>query len=595
MSEQSSDDDNLLNKISQNHAPSLLNYLQSCDKMQLLTEIESLPSESVEHLWDLMFDSTDIDHLRNLLDLLTCYAPELASPLVIRTFPFDILLELESHDVDRTSWIINTYLKLYEQYRNFDPPLVLPTDSNFYSVVIAHVRNLPPSEQICYLDYATVEVVESTRCMSEKIARGVVFPSRCKEYKVRCIVLGIAGVGKSTLINVAHDEYLFAEAVGGSTLTTTFSDASKTYERPRHFNEDVNSLPDTLPVQVTFTDSPGPTQIVNSSNQEEAVNAFQSFLQWTESDIENHPNVVLYCINSSSNRISDYQYFWLISLARFFPVVLVMTSSFSSENKNSWKRDHFTRDYFIKIGIVDCVFVNLREVKESGYTIPTFGLDQLPSVICDTFNKNISKYIENQEFRRATCIHNNETRSKLHTYCRAIWSAGVISSVTAGSIPAAWVNDAATVAVISSMLSAMTTAYGLIGILGMKDIWDLLKTALVRVGLLQATAVGSLLIVDQLANLLMGIPLVGSIIGSGISGTCSGIAAFFCGKIWWSALEKYRLEYNPGTEDPKDFLINSIEIASHKAWKEKFEMIKEMNDMIRNQQTFIEPTSDVCH
>jgi len=156
--------------------------------------------------------------------------------------------------------------------------------------------------------------------------------------------------------------------------------------------------------------------------------------------------------------------------------------------------------------------------------------------------------------------------------------------MTAGSIPAAWVIDAATVATISAMLSAMTTAYGLQGIIGTAEIWDLMGKAFVKIGMVQASAIGGLIIVDQLANVMMTIPWIGMLLGSGISGTCSGIAAFLCGKIWWNALEKYRLEFRPGTDDPQEFLIGSVERASQEVWKEKSNIIKELNDMIRTQQ-----------
>lgn len=585
----------------------VLQYLQSLSDTEIISEIQSLPENNLNDFWDSFFDSTDIDHLRNVLDLFIRCAPQIALPCIIQKFPFDTLIELEGSDEARKNWIVNAYLHLCKKYylASDHKSLKLPHQSKFHQTITQHVRSLPPSDQLLYIHYTSPDVIESTRSVSEKIARGVVFPSQailpCENasFEVRCLVLGIAGVGKSTLINVAHKEYIFEEATGGATHTTEYCAASRTYERQRHANEDSHSIPESVPVQITFTDSPGPTHLCqfHSSNQEQkAVDSFQSFLNWIHSDVNNRPHMILYCINSSSNRISDYQYFWIISLARFFPVILVMTSSFSTKNRKSWETEHFSRDSFNKIGIVGHIFVNSREVKEADYVIPSFGLNQLATLICTTFNKNISNFIEEQQLQLNQLSENDATRTKLSIYCHGVLSAGVISSITAGCIPVVWVNDAATIAVISAMLSAMTTAYGLSGIIGTKELWEVMKKSLVRVGIIQASAIGGLILVDQFANIIMTIPWIGPFVGSGISGTCSGVAAFFCGKIWWAALEKYRLEFKPGTDDPQKFLVESIEKASQDAWNDKYELISEMNAMIRKQKNVSDADrkSEIC-
>lgn len=583
----------LLTILDTKKPPKVLNYLQSLNDEQFVTQLDALLDDTTQILWNLLLQSSDLDHLRNIIDLFKRYSSAVISPDVISVFPFDTILELESFDQERTKWLIETYLELYVKYRSDGHQLQISKSPQFNTLVYDYVRNLPSSGQLIYIDYATTDVIDSARCLAEKIAHNVMFPSQCKDFRVHCLVLGIAGVGKSTLINVAHNENIFTEAVGGSTLSQDFASASRTYKRPRHSKEDSNSIPDTVPVEVIFTDSPGPTQMYKDVRETSnpypdtskgAIDSFQSFLVWTFSDIKNRPNMILYCINSSSNRISDYQYFWLVSLARFYPVILVMTNSFSSKNQDSWKQNHFSRDTFQKIGLVDQIFINSREVIEPGYTIPVSGIANLASVISLTFQENIVKYLEDQQLSINSLQNNNTTRSKLWLSCRAIWTAGVISSMSAGSIPAAWVNDAATVATISVMLSAMTTAYGLQGIIGTAEVWDLLKKAFVKIGIVQTSAIGGLIIVDQLANVMMTIPFVGTFIGSGISGTCSGIAAFLCGKIWWNALEIYRLEFKPGSDDPHEFLINSIEKASQEVWDKKSNIINELNEMIRTQQ-----------
>jgi hypothetical protein len=571
----------IFDKLEINHTPAeILNYLQSLDNRSVLKEV-NLSAKNNENFWEYLCDSVDIDHLRNLLDLLTRCAPEITNSNFITKFPFDRLIELEFCDEKRKTWIVNKYLELYKKYKSCDITLQLDPNSQFDGIIKNHVQNLESSLQLQYVDYAKPEVIESNRTLAEKIAHKVRFPSQSPEFRVHCLVLGIAGVGKSTIVNVNFNEKIFDEAVGGSTLTTNFSSATRTYERSRHHKEDANTIPDPVSVEITFTDSPGPT---HSFDHEEAVNSFQSFLEWTFSDPKNRPHVILYCINSLSNRISDYQYFWIISLARFFPIILVMTSSFSSKNEESWKQNHFRRDDFKKIGIKDNVFVNLRKVDESDYFIPTKGLDKLVSAISETFQANIAQYNEEQQLKITNLRKNDEGKTKLYLYIRSIWSAGVISSMTAGSIPAAWVNDAATIAAISAMLSIMTVAYGLRGIIGTTEIWELMRKSLLKVGIIQAGAIGGLVLVDQFANLIMTVPFVGTLLGSGISATCAGIAAFICGKIWWNALEQYRLEFKPGTDDPMEFLARSVEKASQEVWNEKVNIINDLNDLIRKEQ-----------
>lgn len=579
----------LLESARKNQLSNVVDQLQSKEPPQLSDIFQSLQADSAEELWTLLFQSTELEVLRNLIDLLSRrHTPGIVDPKVLCNFPFDTILELEANDFERTQWLIHKYLDLYEAYRAGygRRSLMLPPETRFSDLIVQHVQRLPHDEQIRYKDYATTEVIESSRTVAEKIARGVRFPSGCDTYHVHCLVLGNAGVGKSTLVNVAHDlfEKVFDEAIGGSSLTTKYASLTRTYERPRDPKEDSNSIPETVPVAVTFTDSPGPSQRCKTRDREDAVDEFQQFLEWFHADIETRPHMVLYCINSSANRITDYQYFWLISLARFVPVILVMTSSFSRGKRDEWERDHLSRDNFRKIGVMAHVFVNLREEVDETYTIPRYGLNRLASVVCSTYNKNIREYLDHRQVLRDDLSGNDVTRTRLHVSCRAIWTSGVLSSITAGSIPAAWVNDAATVAVISSMLSAMTAAYGLTGIVGLVETWDLLKKSLLRVGLVQASAVGGLLVVDQLANFLMTVPWIGSLLGSSLSGTCSGVAAFFCGKIWWAALEKYRLSYRCASDDPHEFLVEAIEKAAQEAWISKAEMITEMNDMIRKEQ-----------
>lgn len=560
----------------------LMEKLQTLDKKEFIEVIQSLPEESVKSLWETLFHSTDINHLRNLLDVLTQHTPEVMDVTIMQSFPFEMILELEASDADRKQWLVKHYLVLYECYPNRS--LVLPPKTQFCELVRTYVRNLPPNEQLRYVDYAKPEVITSARSISEKIANEVIFPSKCNIFNVHCLVLGNAGVGKSTLTNVAHNEKVFEEAVGGSSVTMDYMSATKTFERFRHAGiEDANSIPDVVPVRVTFTDSPGPSQ--NYISREEAVDSFQSFLEWFHvNTLENRPHLALYCVNASSNRISDYQYFWMISLARFIPVILVMTSSFSSNTRKAWEHDHLNRDNFKKIGLESHVFVNLREVVDDDYTIPVFGLDKLSTTISKTFNKNICKYLEERILQINEITYNNGKRAKLYKYCHGIWAAGIIASTTAGSIPAAWVNDVATVGTITTMLSAMTTAYGLIGIIGTREVWELMKKSLAEVGFIQVTAIGGLLALDQIANVLMAVPCVGLFLGSGLSGTCSGVAAFLCGKIWWGALEEYRLEFIPGTDDPHDFLCKSIVKKAHEAWDNKSKIITEMNELIRKEQ-----------
>ena len=173
------------------------------------------------------------------------------------------------------------------------------------------------------------------------------------------IVSGIAGVGKSTLINAVFGEEL-AKTGRGKPITIDI----KMYES------------DDQPIKVW--DSPGFE--LNAEKTEETIRGLKNIIaeKVKSPDQFDRIHAIWYCIQSTGDRFQDFEVEFIRRLyEENVPFILVMTKCFSDEDDIEFEKTIHEILNAKGLGSIDIVRTLAKEKKVGGTVIPASGLDKL--------------------------------------------------------------------------------------------------------------------------------------------------------------------------------------------------------------------------
>lgn len=182
--------------------------------------------------------------------------------------------------------------------------------------------------------------------------------------KCNILLVGISGVGKSTLVN----------AVFGKELAKTGTGKPITQDIRQY------SQPD---CPITIYDTPGlelTGRVIQSLRDEVATLIHQK----RQLSIDNHIHFVWYCINEQSSRFQNVEEEWIKDIAKLeLPVIVVLTQTYDPEYSELLR---FIKNLYLPVNDVIPVLAKPVKITKS-ITIPAYGLAHLVEVTASLLPK----------------------------------------------------------------------------------------------------------------------------------------------------------------------------------------------------------------
>lgn len=211
-------------------------------------------------------------------------------------------------------------------------------------------------------------------------------------------------------------------------------------------------------------------------------------------------HVVWYCLNSSSNRIEDFEIEWIRDLSKKVPVIIVLTQSFSD---NSLELEKYIDNMNLDIRGIQRILA--EPIKFGSIEIPSFGLNELVEKTYQILPQGIRRAFNNAQ----------KVDLKRKVDAATKWALGYIgTSFGVGFSPIPFSDSAILIPAQVGMLAHITTIFGV------KVDKELLVAIASGVGGIAGATVAGKTIVS---NLLKFIPVAGTIIGGAISGTTASV------------------------------------------------------------------------
>ncbi|MBD2437007.1 GTPase [Nostoc sp. FACHB-110] len=182
--------------------------------------------------------------------------------------------------------------------------------------------------------------------------------------KCNAMVIGLTGVGKSTLINSV---FRFSKV-----MTGTGKPITKKIEKHSHPNS-----------PITIYDTPGleaDEEKIKRTKEE----VIKLIVEKRKQDINEHIHFVWYCVNDKSNRFQEAEEEWIKDLIKLeVPVIIVLTQTMNP--KNSKLLDFIQKQNLQVDGIIPVLADPLPIYNNP--TIPAYGLDELIEHTLSLFSK----------------------------------------------------------------------------------------------------------------------------------------------------------------------------------------------------------------
>lgn len=302
--------------------------------------------------------------------------------------------------------------------------------------------------------------------------------------RLNIIITGKTGVGKSTLINNIFRDRLAATGIGKPVTQST-----------RRLEKEG------VPLVVYDTKGIELGQDVQQDLKQEIFDVINQGL--AKQDINEAIHCMLYCINTTSNRIEDLEIQWLkdftdANKVTKVPVIVVLTQAVSKKNALEMRRI-IDRENLDILQIVP-VLAEPYEIDEE-VVIPPYGLDDLVGVMQQCLSEELQTTLNN--------IQITSIQRKMK-YARKIVLGAASAAAAAGATPIPF-SDAAVLAPIQiGMIAKITAVFGL-------EVSTSMITGIISslAGAAGATYAGRAIV----SNLLKMIPGGGSLAGGAISAT----------------------------------------------------------------------------
>lgn len=318
--------------------------------------------------------------------------------------------------------------------------------------------------------------------------------------KINILILGKAGVGKSTLINVIFQGNL-ATTGQGRPVTSIIREYTK------------EGIP------ISIFDTPG----LELTNYDEAIKDLRKLISEhrADPDLSNHIHLAWYCISQDSRRVETSETELTDMLVEEgLPVIAVIT-------KSAAKDQGFSNTVQELIpGAVNVVRVRAIETElEDGYIIPPMGLDRLVEVTME---------VTPDAARNALAAAVKDISAKERRAHKAV-AAAAATAATIGAVPVPFADATLLIPLQITMLATISTIYGMR--LDKAFMGTLISSA-ITTG--TATVVGR----SAVAGLLKLIPGAGSIVGGVVNGSVAAVLTTSFGEAYIRSLS-YLMKTNP--------------------------------------------------
>lgn len=297
------------------------------------------------------------------------------------------------------------------------------------------------------------------------------------------MLIGKTGVGKSTLINNIFRENLAATGIG-KPVTQHLKKITK----------------EGIPINLYDSRGLELDTVVQKKVRDDINAEIDRIHKSRDINAENLIHAVWYCINSTSNRIEDFEIEWIKELSEKVPVIIVLTQSLGDNSKELEK-------------YIDNMNLNIRGIqrvlaepfKFANIELPRVGLMELVEKTYQVLPQGIRRAFNNAQ--------KVDLKRKVDEATK--WALGYIgTSFGVGFSPIPFADSAILIPGQVGMLAHITTIFGV------KVDKDLLLAIASGVGgVAGATIAGKTLV----ANLIKFIPGAGTIIGGAISGGTASV------------------------------------------------------------------------
>jgi len=334
------------------------------------------------------------------------------------------------------------------------------------------------------------------------------------------MIIGKTGVGKSTLINNVFREKLVETGIG-KPVTQHISKITK----------------EGVPLTIYDTKGLELDSNVQEEIKKEIIDQIdKTFLSRKEKD---YIHVLWYCINSSSNRIEDFEVEWINEFSKKLPVIIVMTQCMGIKYKEF---ESYIRN--LNLPIINVVPTLAEEVIiTEEITIRTFGLTQLVDVTYSCLDEATRKAFINAQ---------KVSLDKKLTAARLAVLPYVVTNFATGFTPIPFSDAIILVPSQVAMIAHLTVIFG---INLEKTLLTSIVTAIGGVG--GTAALGKTIV----ANALKFIPGIGTFVGGTISGTTAAILTAALGYAYIEVLNKIAIKLYEGKKIDNSEVIEMMKKA----------------------------------
>ncbi len=318
------------------------------------------------------------------------------------------------------------------------------------------------------------------------------------------LVIGKSGVGKSTLLNAVFREN-FARTGSGRPITQNTTQYSS----------------DGCPL--TIYDSRG-IELPNEADRE-TISSLKTDIKDLIQDNKANPakriDVIWYCVNTRSYRFEQLEEEWVAELsAEGIPVILVLTQFFGSAEDKRFMVD--VKNRHLPVETVVGVMAAEYDLGNGYPSFPARGLDQLVerTAYCLGSQDSVRQLFVQQQ------LASIDLKEREALSCVTRYTALTIPAAT---IPAAGVDSVALWGILSTMISEISSIFGLTP---NKDFINTVMSVLTSAG---SSAIATLVI----PSLLKSFPVLGTLPATGIALIAFPVVSGGVGTAYAKALKSY--------------------------------------------------------